>query len=410
PDSLNFDAGFWRRAVESVETPDAYTAVLHLKEQNVGLIYRLAVPFNGQVMLSAKAATADPSMGVGTGPWKMVEFRPGEFIRFEAVPNHWRQSPAYKELIIRQVPEESTRRSMIMAGQTDLAPVTPASARSLRSSGAQVLSDPRSYVLAVSPLGVLLPERETFDASIPWVADPADPVAWERALKVRMAMDLAIDRQLICDTLLGGEAVPAADRTSNESWSRWDPSWTATPYDPDRAKALLAEAGYPDGFEFPMMLFEENDRPGLTVMGQAVAQFWQAIGLRPKLTNVDYSTQVRPATRDRGLAGTVIVKANPAYEEPVLGYVGAFWSKAESILYAEYAPLDELIEKSLATSDVDQRLDVEVEMVEMVRDNHFVFPIAWVNGLWGASASIGEFPRISGVFGMYNLEYVTPAL
>lgn len=404
-DSLNFDAGLWRRSLERVEVVDDHTVTLHLREQNIGLLYRMAVPFNGQVILSKKNETNPIGSAIGTGPWKMVEFRPGELIRFEAVPNHWRQTPTFKELIVRQVPEESTRRSMVVAGQADLAPVTPASGPGLKAGGAQVFADPRSYVLAVSPLGLVLPSRATFKRNVPWVADPADKPAWERALKVRKAMDMAIDRQTICDTLLSGEAVPAADRTTNEAWKKWNPAWKPTSYDPDKAKQLLTEAGFPDGFEFPMMLFEENDRPGLTVIGQAVAQYWQAIGLRPKLANVDYSTQIRPATRDRKLGGTVIVKANPAYEEPVLGYIGAFWSKAESILYAEYEPLDALIEEALATSDMDRRTDIEVQMVDLVFRNHFLFPIAWVNGLWGASPRITQFPRIAGVFGLYNLEF-----
>lgn len=414
-DSTNADAALWRNALESVETPDDYTVVLHLKKRDIGLPIRLASPFYGTQVILSKANIerlgddAAALAPIGTGPWKFAEFRAGELVRCTAVENHWRQTPAFQELIIRQVPEESTRVAMVQSGQADLAQIAVSSGQQLEASGGKLFVDQHTHVLLVCLLGQYRPDRAGFNPDVPWAADPADPEAWERARKVREAMSIAIDRETIVETVLAGRGDPAIYQYAAPESAFFDPTWAPIPYDPERAQQLLAEAGYPDGFEFPLLLVEATGRPGAPEVGEAVAQYWQLIGLRPQLQRSDYTATVRPAIGNRDLAGSAFTWSNSSVAEPVIGHQGGFWTNADVMFGAEYPPLDALIEQALATPDFEQRREIERQIGKMVIDQYFTMTIAWANGIWGGSARIADFPRLPGITGPYNFEYVIPA-
>ena len=243
---------------------------------------------------------------------------------------------------------------------------------------------------------------------MPWAADPADKVAWARARKVREAMNLAVDKNTIVKTIIAGQGTPAKYCYAVPGSAFDDPQWKAVPYDAARAKKLLAEAGYPNGFEFPLLLVEVPGRPGVPEVGEAVAQYWQAIGLRPKLQRADYTATVRPPLLQRQLAGTAYTFAFFSVDEPVVGHSGGWSSKADGTHGSEYAPMDDLIDKALATADYKERRAIQLQIGKMAQDEFFQVPVAWVNGLWGGSKKIKDFPRLAGVPGVYNFEYVVP--
>ncbi len=413
-DSINTDAALWRNAVDHIEAPTPQRAVIYLKEPNIAIPYRAAHPrYQTQVMLSKSyieksGESVAAQKPVGTGPWKFVEFKPGELVRFEAVENHWRKTPVFKELIIRQVPEESTRVAMVLRGEADLVQVSVSSAKRLKDGGASLFTDPSSHSIFMSLQGQYLPTREHFDPKVPWAADPADKAAWERARKVREAMNIAVDRKTIVETTLAGLGTPAKYFYVVPGSAFDDPSWKEIPYDPVRAKQLLAEAGYPNGFEFRVMLIEVGGRPGVPQVGEAVAQYWQAIGLRPKLERADYSATVRAPLLARNLAGIAYSYSFMSMDEPVVGHLGGWYSKADGTHGGEYAPLDDLIAKAAATTDYGERRAIQLQIGKMTMDEFITVPVAWVDGLWGGSKRVKEFPRTKGVPGVYNFEYVVP--
>ncbi len=413
-DSTNADTALWRAALDRIETPTPHRVVLHLKERNIAIPSRISGPVNNTQVVFSKSyiekvgESVAAQKPVGTGPWKFVEYKSGELIRFEAVENHWRQTPAFKELVLRQVPEESTRVAMVLRGEADLAQVGVAQAKRLKDGGANLFIDPSTYVVYISLQGQYLPSREKFDPKVPWAADPADKQAWERARKVREAMNIAVDRKTIVDTVFAGQGVPATYVFAVPGSIFDDPAWKPIPYDPARAKQLLAEAGYPNGFEFPLWLVENSGRPGVPQAGEAVAQYWQAIGLRPKLQKAEYSASVRPGIAARSIAGTAYTYASFVFPEPAIAHAGGFAASADATHGAEYPPLDELMNKALASGSFDERKAIQLQMGKMVIDEYMVVPVAWVNALWGGSKRIKTFPRIPGLTGPYNFEYVVP--
>src|SRR5262245_49064001 len=203
---------------------------------------------------------------VGTGPWKFVEHIRGDRIVYEAVEHHWRATPYFKRLVFLKVPEPSTRMAMLRAGSVDVIEIGGEYADELKKVGVRTLLMPNvSWVYII--LGGQWPTKSTYDAKVPW----AQPDT-ERARKVRLALNLAVDKQAIMQRVLGGLG------TSLGSWLMYpaDP-WASDalkkpyPYDPAKAKALLAEAGYPGGFEVTMNLTAWPGRGFLHDVGEAVA-------------------------------------------------------------------------------------------------------------------------------------------
>ncbi len=128
PDSQGFTAPTFRLLLEKIETPDKYTVVLVLKKPSWEIPGQLT-QFNGAGNITSREylelvgedkARLQP---VGTGPYRHVEGREGDFHTFEAVPNHWRGEPAYKRLTIRRVPDPSSRLAGLRSGEFDIGAV-----------------------------------------------------------------------------------------------------------------------------------------------------------------------------------------------------------------------------------------------------------------------------------------------
>jgi peptide/nickel transport system substrate-binding protein len=200
---------------------------------------------------------------IGTGPFKFVEWVKGNRIVLEANPDYWEEGlPLLAEVIFRPIPESSTRLAAIQTGEAHIVNrlSSDEAQQLLGVPGVQVIRYPvdRVYYIAFNNLttGVGLPTE--------------DPL-------VRQAMNLAVDRQAIIDGLFNGFADLSNGMITTANLG-YDASVEPFPYDPDRARELLAEAGYPNGFEIGMSCpigaytnFEE--------VCQAVAGYLEEVGI-----------------------------------------------------------------------------------------------------------------------------------
>ena len=263
---------------------------------------------------------ADRNLTGGTGPFNLVKWNPGDEILTEARPDHYRKVPEYKNVRILEIPEGATRVAALMAGEVDVADVVPIDAKRVEDAGIRVLKltgDGSGEIITqgrfcFGPQGVLddfgnpVPDRPGYDPSKPWVGS-CDPESqeWENARKVRTAVGLAIDRQAILDNILGGFGRlplkpgylygPAQDiygPIAKERGLDWD-----VKYDPATAKALLTEAGYPNGFDVTLRVTTGHNPQALEI-GEAVATMLNEVGINVSIEVLTY-TGNRPAVVNR---------------------------------------------------------------------------------------------------------------
>src|SRR6266566_2142714 len=198
---------------------------------------------------------------IGAGPYKFVSHTPGVEVVLEANPGYWRRVPNVKRLIMRSVPEGTTRVAMLKKGEADMAFL-------LDGPDAETVTRDSRLALAA-----------TRHASAMWIefADQWDPRSPWHDRRVRLAVNHALDRKAISETACLGYC-PAAGVIVPPIM---DFALQVEPplYNPQKAKQLLAEAGYPKGFDAG----DFTPLPGFWTTGEAAVNFLNAVGIRTKL-------------------------------------------------------------------------------------------------------------------------------
>lgn len=408
-DSVNPDANYFRDSVERIDASDPYKVVFHLKQPNWDLGYHFS-PIVGYAGIRSKkhlAAVGEDQANkrpIGTGPYRLVDRRSGDFIKYEALDKHWRVVPEFKTLTFKNVPEEATRLAMLRAGEADIASLSSEFKRQAERAGVRIVFSPDAVMYYVQFLNMILPNKPTFDPKIPWVADPADPNGQARALKVRQALNLAVNRQEIIDKLFAGEGKPLHVPFYRPGTAATDPNWASSPYDPQKAKQLLAEAGYPNGFKLTMYLVERPGAPDCVPIGEAVAIYWEKIGLQVERRPMDFGT-FRPQVTARKLGQSAWTYGGPMMDDPAEIIHLVFPSNASIMYLAEDPYIDEAMAKIKLELDDAKRAAIERDLGKFIVDNNLAVPIATKAATWGVSQKVGEWPLLSA-WGWENyLEY-----
>ena len=199
---------------------------------------------------------------VGAGPYRFVSFNPGVQLVVEAFDGYWRKPPRVKTLSFKVIQDESTRLAALKRGEVDVAySITGALAEEVKRT-------PGLGIKATSfPFTIWLVFTEQWDPKSPW-----------SDRRVRLAANLAIDRNAINQALYLGLAAPASSFIPQSMEYVWSPP--VHPYDPKRARQLLAEAGYPNGFTAGEL---SGDTVYGATIGESVVNDLQAVGIRLRL-------------------------------------------------------------------------------------------------------------------------------
>jgi peptide/nickel transport system substrate-binding protein len=208
---------------------------------------------------------------IGSGPWEFVEFVSGDHITMEANADHWRTPPHFETLMWYVVPEEATMVAMLKRGELDIITgITLDRAIELKEEGYRTIE-------ATVPAGsnVIMPGT--------WLTDgPTSDI------RVRHALSYAIDREELCETFWHGYAEPGGRFFHYPGMFGWDESWEAEEYDLDMAKDLLAQAGYPDAFDNPVIDIYVQVGTGYTPdLFQILQGYWTAAGIQTEIHMVD---------------------------------------------------------------------------------------------------------------------------
>ena len=397
------------RLIKSMEVEGPYTITLRSEKPFVTLGNRVTQGLFASVayIQSKKHLETAGEQGaerqpIGTGPWKFVEHVRGDRIVFEAVENHWRATPNFKRLVFMKVPEPSTRMAMLRAGTVDVIEIGGEYVDELKKVGMRTLTMPNVAAIWVI-LGGQWSTKPSYDPKVPW----AQPDA-ERARKVRMALNLALDKKAIIERVLGGVGTPVG----TVNYYPTDP-WISeallkpVPYDPTKAKALLTEAGYPNGFELTMNLTAWPGRGFLPDVGEAVATYWEKIGLRVKRRPVDRAVFAADF-RARSYAGVALAYAGPIIApEPWELFQRISHSKSAVHLLAEYPKLDAFIERLSAEPNLAERTRImREELGPWLYEQMPGISIGATHAIAGVGPKVGEWPLIPGHMGVHNWEYV----
>jgi len=195
---------------------------------------------------------------VGLGPYKFVSHAPGIELVMEANEGYWRKVPSVKRLVFKSVPESTTRMAMLKRGEVDIAYLLDV------PQAQEVKRDPNLKLAFSGGIATFyLDFLDQWDPKSPW-----------HDRRVRLAANYAIDRQALSDAETLGASRPAGNHVPRtfEFALPLEPY----PYDPAKAKQLLAEAGYPNGFDAG----ELHQLPPYFSLGEAIVQYLRAIGIR----------------------------------------------------------------------------------------------------------------------------------
>ncbi|MFC1885825.1 ABC transporter substrate-binding protein, partial [Thermodesulfobacteriota bacterium] len=256
--------GEMRRKIDKVEVVDQGAVIVHFKTPYPAFIDCLG-KLLGIIPKSYVEKMGDAGFSktpIGAGPFKAVKFKQDVFFEFEAVDNHYRKSPNVKHFRYLNVPENQTRIAMLTTDEVDVCHLPYGTFYQVRDNPKyRVVYSKNAYVASLAYYDLAHPDRKS-----PF-----------KDVRVRKAAALAIDRKMICEKVLHGLHDPGGSFIAPYTIG-YDPSVPPHPYDPKQAKALLKEAGYPNGFDI-----EIQCPPQYKTETQAIAANLNAVGIRAKV-------------------------------------------------------------------------------------------------------------------------------
>jgi len=357
--------------VDKVEIVDPYTVRFHLKEPwpDFMTFYGTSATAAGLIVPKKYMESVGPDgfkqHPVGLGPYKFVSHKPGVEVVLEAFEGYWRKVPNIKRIIKKGVPEVATRLAMLKKGEAQFAFALTGTA----AEGAK--RDPDITIV------------DTRHASIFWIefADQWDPKSVWADKRVRLAVNYALDRQAINEAACLGYCPPAGVIVPRvmEYALQTEP----VPYDPEKAKQLLAEAGYPKGFDAG----ELAPIAGFEIVGEAVVNYLNAVGIRVKMRPMERAA-FYAAWREKNLRGIFITGAGAAGNAATR--VEAFIYSKGAYAYGGYDDIDELFLKQAGERDSTKREAMLHQIQQLTIDRAMFAPVYDLRALMGVGSQVAE--------------------
>ena len=315
---------------------------------------------------------------IGAGPYKFVSFNPGIELVLEAFEGYWRKTPSIKRLVFRSMPDETTRAAALKSGEVDVA---------------FLLSGPTAEEIKRTPgLRLVAPLLGIFWLDFPDQWDPKSPWADKR---VRLAASLAIDRQALNQAETLGLSRPTGSIVPRDF--EFALPIDAPAYDPKRAKQLLAEAGYANGFDGG----EITPFPPYNSMGETIAGWLQAAGIRTRMRTTERGAFMT-AWREKKLHGVVLtisgVSGNAATR------LESFVTKNGAFAFGSLPEIDDLFRRQAKELDRKKREALLFQIQRILQEQATQAPVYHL----GFPTGIG--PRVedilaTGVPGFYMSPY-----
>jgi peptide/nickel transport system substrate-binding protein len=287
---------------------------------------------------------------VGAGPYRLASFKPGIELVLEAHEQYWRKTPSVKTLVVRSVPDESTRLAMLKRGEADIGYVfRGALAEELRKTPGLTL---KPYYL---PLPLWYVFTEQWDPKSPW----ADR-------RVRLAANLAIDRQAVNQA----ETLGLSKVTASIIPQSFEFSWPAPhyPFDAKRAKQLLAEAGYPNGFDAGTITVDMAN----ATFAEAVVTYFGAVGIRVTIRPLERAAFFKEYA-DKRLKH--VIQSTSAAFGSAATRIDAFVASGGLFTYGTYPDIEGLVREQATEIDRAKREAILHRIQQLMHEKVMYAPL-----------------------------------
>ncbi|MDU8925025.1 ABC transporter substrate-binding protein [Pasteurellaceae bacterium LIM206] len=352
--------------LKAVEKVDDNTVRIRLNRKDATFLASLGMDFMSiysaeyadKMMQAGKPETIDKEP-IGTGPFVFAGYQVDKAVRFLANKDYWKGKAPIDRLVFSITPDATTRYTKLQQGACDLMdfPNTADLAR--------MKTDPKIQLQSQEGLNVA------------YIAFNTEKVPFDN-VKVRQALNYAVDKKTIIEAVYQGAGIAAKNPLPPTIWG-YNDQIQDYPYDPEKAKALLAEAGYPNGFETELWVqpVVRNSNPNPRRMSELVQNDWQKIGVKAKLVSFEWGDYIKRAKTGELTAGTFGWSGDNGdpdnFLSPLLASVNAGNTNFARWKNADF---DALLNKAIGLTDQNQRAELYKQAQVIVKEQAPWIPIA----------------------------------
>jgi len=376
---------FWKAllgAIEKVVKIDDYTVKIVLRRKNAAIITSMAMMYAVGIVSPANAEKYKEDAfkhPCGTGPFKFVEWVKDDHITLEANENYWGGKPKLDKLIFKVIPDPSARLMALEVGEVQgMEYPNPADFDRIKANKDLVLMSIPGISIGFMAMNTGYGYKDANgngmrDPDEPWVKTPGylEPLTKK---KVRQAINMAIDKQSIIDNIYMGTAVVAKNGIP-PSMLGYNDEIQDYPYDPEKAKVLLAEAGYPDGFDVTLYVMPVSraymfDPPKI---GEAIQSYLAAVDIKVEFYQVDWGTYLEETEVGKHqmclLGGTADTGDTDDFMTYSYAPNSAAIGTASNVAFYNNEEIQNLISKALETYDENERAEYYKKVQKMIHED-----------------------------------------
>ena len=385
----------YTRQIVGKQVVDAHTLRLKTAAPYGPLPLDLSTIYIVSKKAAQQASTEDFNSGravIGTGPFKFASFRPGDSIAVVRNDNYWGPKPAWDKVTFRMITNDASRLAALLAGDVDAIENVPtADLARLKSQSSIALAQRTSWrtIFWTLDQGEAPSRHITDKAGKPLANNPL------RDLRVRQALSHAINRQALSQRIMEGLAVPASNIVAPGIMG-YNAKLKPDAFDVERARKLLAEAGYPNGFAITM----HGPKGGYIndeKVVQATAQFLSRIGVQAKVETLPLSVYFGRARNGEfsmamlgwgTLAADFGLRTLVGTPNPDTGWGSWNWGKYSN------KTVDELVRSSLSSGDEARRADFARQAMAAAMQDAAVIPLHHQSATWAMRRGLKYTARI----------------
>lgn len=382
---------FLRANLDRVEVIDRYSAKLHLKQPNVALVNLLA-PIEGDLAVLPKhhfekVGTQFGEKPLGSGPWRFVQKKLGQFIEYEANEDYWNKErvPGFQRLRVLLVPDAKTRVAMMRAKEADLAEIGPEDVEPLRKEG-----------FRIDPIELSTMLTAVFFRSY-------DPAFLTNRLEFRKALILAVDVDAIVKAFYPREVGTRATGAPlfNPLTPGYDPALPAYPYNPGEAKRLLEQVGY-KGQPVNLWSFAGTSNPEQLQVNELIADYWRKAGINVRLMPVEFGAwSLRYRAQPQNFDGPADVAVMfPGSRPSLIGSIQV-WMNGQAdggivSVYHNPSKAVEIYRQLTSTQDAAERTKTLSQLNRQLYEEYWAMPIVWRHGTFALSPRVSNWQPSKG--------------